>query len=72
MNQEIVFWLDWWILKRDEERMIVSTIKDGDPLFGYGSWELAVLTPFASYEEALKNMPLEIQEFVVSNELPDE
>lgn len=72
MNQQLVFCLEWWILKRDEERMIVSTIKGGNPLQGYGSWDLAVAIPFGSYEEALENMPADIKEFVVSNELPTE
>jgi len=49
MENEIV--MQWWILARDQELMIVSCPSDNDPLHGYGSWGIWA-GPFASYEEA--------------------
>ena len=45
--------MEWYILKRNNERLVVNGIKGFDPLYGNGSWDLDS-GPFNSYEDAIK------------------
>lgn len=46
----------YWILKRDDEYKVVSTVGDQNPLYGEGSWNLYA-GPFSSIEEAEEKIP---------------
>lgn len=61
-----IFTLNWYILKRDKEYMIVCTSSGCDPLYRYNSWNLHS-GPFSTYEKAENEIPKEISEFVVDS-----
>ena len=48
---------EWYVLKRDSEYIIVLCT-GGDPLYGYGSWDL-FSGPFDSWEDAEISAPVE-------------
>ncbi len=43
---------EFYIIKRGHDFEIISCSPGDDPLFGYGSWDLAVNQHFDSYEAA--------------------
>ena len=43
--------MEFYVLQRDDEEMIVSVSFGGDPLYGNGSWSLKS-GPFLTWQEA--------------------
>ena len=43
--------MNWYLIVRNDDIQIICVMPGSDPLYGYGSWNLAD-GPFASFEDA--------------------